>query len=204
MSNRVGSNKAGATSILGLTATDELRNLRADRSTHTLQTIEYEHHEIHAGSHYFYTDANTINAATTDCVDYLIITPDTEEESHFVFEGDGSAISGFYMREGVTASSSDYTQATVFNSNRNFTDVATLSIFYIIGSNYATSDYGGTQIYEYYGGASSSQSKTPTSNRSSYEIVLKRNTKYLFRVVSGTATNLCNVEFTWYEHTPKT
>ena len=30
-----------------------------DNTTHTLQTIDYEHHEIHAGSHFFYTDSAT-------------------------------------------------------------------------------------------------------------------------------------------------
>jgi hypothetical protein len=203
MSNRVGTNKAGATAIVGLVATDELRNLRADMSTHALQTIDYSHHEIHAGSHYFFTDANTVNAASTDYVDYLLVVPDTAEYPHMFFESDGSAITGFYLYEGANKASSDYIEATVYNNNRNSTDVATTGIFYKIGSGDATSDFGDL-IYEYYGGATSGKSKIPSDTRQEAEIILKRNTKYIFRTISGTASNLVNVKFSWYEHTDKT
>ena len=37
------------------------RTATIDASTYVLNTIEYEHHEIHAGSHYYVADFETIN-----------------------------------------------------------------------------------------------------------------------------------------------
>lgn len=198
-----GTGKSDVVAISGLVSTGQVRNLRADLSTHTLQTIDYAHHEIHAGSHFYFTDANTVADASSDMVDYLIVVPDDTAWPHMLIQADGSAVTAFYLYEGADKASSDYTQATLFNSNRNSTDEATTTIFYKTGSGDATSDFG-TLIYEYKGGATSAQSKSSSQTRSESELVMKQNTKYLFRIDSDTAANLCNVKFSWYEHTDRT
>ena len=39
--------------LWGYFSDTETAEVRIDASTHSLQTVEYEHHEIHSGSHYF-------------------------------------------------------------------------------------------------------------------------------------------------------
>jgi hypothetical protein len=183
------------------TATTGLENLYGDASTRVLSIIEYEHHEIHAGSHFFFTDANTINAASTDAVDYLLIVPNTTKWPHMVFEADGTAVTSFYLYEDVNVATSDgWTQMTAYNNNRNSSADPTMEIWRTIGSATASSDYGEKPILEYSSGAASQQSKTPAAARAEREIILGQGVKYVFRLLSGTASNLCNVMFEWYEH----
>ena len=47
--------------IAGLISNTEARTLRADAATHTLQTIDHAHHEIHAGSHFYVAGTADIN-----------------------------------------------------------------------------------------------------------------------------------------------
>jgi len=58
-------------------------DVRIDASTNTLQTIEYEHHEIHANSHYFVTDFTTLAAAAT--LDFCLVIADDPAVLHMVF-----------------------------------------------------------------------------------------------------------------------
>jgi hypothetical protein len=79
------------------TEAENLRNMRGDATTMTLQTIEFEHAEIHEGDHYYFSDKETINAASSDAVDYLLIVPNTAAWPHLVFEADGVAITSFAL-----------------------------------------------------------------------------------------------------------
>ena len=56
--------------------------LRMDASTHTLQTIEYEHHEIHSGSHFFVHGYLDI-AGANDVLDFTWQMPDSTKEIHW-------------------------------------------------------------------------------------------------------------------------
>lgn len=43
--------------ILGYKSSDgTFKPVRLDSSTESLQTVDYSHHEIHSGSHFFYFD----------------------------------------------------------------------------------------------------------------------------------------------------
>ena len=195
-----GTGELDCVAIAGLVkdgSSTSIHNLRADLATDTLQTMDYEHHEIHAGSHFYFTDARTISAASTDAIDYLIVAPDTTKWAHFIFDADGVAVTSYSLFEDCTKATSDFTAETVFNNDRNSATAATLAIY----SAQSSTDGDGTLIYEYAGGASSAQSKTPTEARATRELILKQGKKYIFRVISGTASNLCNILFSWYEHT---
>ena len=60
-----------------------------DSATNATITIEYEHHEIHSGSHYFLCDTQTF--ANAEVVDFTNVTPNTTEWLHltFLFQGTG-------------------------------------------------------------------------------------------------------------------
>lgn len=171
---------------------------RMDSSTRSLQTIDYEHHEIHAGSHYFVSAQATIASGATGA--YLFYVPTGSKEIHLIFSGTGSAITDVRLIEGVAGVSASGTPRTTYNSNRNSSNTAT-AIFYdtVTGSPLGS----GTTIYRIYSGAATNQSRTPIVSQRNEELILKSGTTYCFWFQSGTADNLTNLQLEWYEHTPQ-
>jgi hypothetical protein len=174
-----------------------MRELRysLDRITRALNVIDYAHHEIHAGSHFLYTDAITLGAAATQ--DYLITVPDTTKWPHIIFILDGSAITQFDLYEDTDKNGT--TLQTVGNSNRNSANVAGVTVHK--GTEGGSTD--GTLIHTYKGGSATNQARGNAGTRNDEELILKQNTKYILRATSGTAGNLVNVNLSWYEHTNK-
>lgn len=163
-----------------------------DDTTGSMMVVPYEHHEVHEGHHFYYSDSATLAANATNT--YLIQTPDTASRAHLLLFCDGSAITqiDFYEstdRDGVAT-------GTIFNSNRNSSNAATVKVFKGI----ATGTTDGTLISRYKGGSATNQSSSAAHARRENEFVLKRNTKYLLRVTSGTNDNLTNVNLAWYEN----
>ena len=58
-------------------------DVRVDASTHSLQTITYEHHEIHGGSHYFYEGHETL--ANAGSYRLKLVTPNTDKLGHMTW-----------------------------------------------------------------------------------------------------------------------
>lgn len=186
----------GEAVIGGLVSGDTPRHARLDTSTHTLQTIDYAHHEVHSGSHFFYTDKNTVGSG--DKQEYVITTPNTTEWAHMLFRATGSAITTVDLYEGTTRTGT--TDVVTFNNNRNTTDSASVIVY----KGASTDGADGTLIFTIQSGASSQQSRSPLEPTRGEEIILKQNTKYLIRITSGTASNLTNLKLEWYEHTSLT
>ena len=183
--------------IFGKTGDSNYQVPRIDASTHTLQTIDYAHHEVHSGSHYFYQDSVELGSGGVQ--NYLITVPDSTSWPHMTFTMDGLAITQFDLYEDTDKSGSVDASSKIFNNNRNSSNVAGVTI--AKGLTGGTTD--GTLIKTYKDGSSSGGSKTSSSTREG-EVILKQNTKYILRVTSGTAANLTNVKLEWYEHTNKT
>lgn len=166
-----------------------------DRATNSLQVIDYPHHEIHAGDHYFYKDCFTLASAGTQ--DFLITTPNTTKWTHLSFEIDSSAITAVDLYEGADRTGT--TLQTIKNNNRNSTNTSGDTLHK--GTSAGTTD--GTKIWCHKSGSSVGASRTGVSSSQDSEIILKQNTKYLMRATSGTADNLVNISLSWYEHTSK-
>ena len=185
----------GQTAVGGKIADNDVRIAYVDPITHTLMTIDYVHHEIHEGDHFLYTDAVTLGEAGVQ--NYHITTPNTTKWAHMIFVVDGSAITQVELYEGTDKAGD--TDVVAGNSNRNSTTAATLVIKK--GLTGGTSD--GTRLHIYKGGSATNQSRGEAGTRNDEELILKQNTKYILRITSGTASNLCNVRMSWYEHTNK-
>jgi hypothetical protein len=181
------------------TETESLENMRGDFATQMLGVEEFEELKINLGEHFYFTDTQTIAAASSDAVDYLIVAPDTSKWAHMKIDADGSLITSFALYEDVSNESSDgWTAETTYNNNRNSSADATLLIYSKEGSSDASTDYGtGVPIWAYSGGIATEMSKMPTINK----LILGQGVKYVFRVISGSAANLCNLLFSWSEHT---
>lgn len=171
-----------------------------DRITGAMMMVDYAHHEIHSGSHYFAAHSAELGSGASQT--YLLETggtASTTRQVHLTFDADGSAVTQFDFYEGSDRSGVA-TAAVVFNSNRSYTAATSTVLMYSSVSGGSTD---GTLLWRYKGGASSAQSKTPSGASREDEFILKAGTKYILRVISGTAANLTNVQFHWYEHTPK-
>lgn len=168
---------------------------RLDRATHTLQTIDYAHHEIHAGSHFMYHDCITL--ANNGTQDYLITTPDSDKWPHLSFEVNGSAITAIDLYEETDKDGT--TLQTIFNNDRNSENDSVITIHK--GVSGGTTD--GTKIWCHKSGSATQQSRSGANSEQASEIILKQDTKYILRITSSTNDNLINLALEWYEHTNK-
>ena len=172
---------------------DNFQKMSIDNTTGDFTVISREHHEVHEGSSFRYFDSVTLGSAGTQV--YLITTPNTTKWAHFTFTIDGTAVTSFDIYEGADRTGT--TLQTVFNANRNSIKTATIAVHKDISA--GTTD--GTVFIKYASGTASNQSRSSSSAEFNSEWILKQNTKYLIRITSGTAGNLCNIMLNWYEHT---
>lgn len=163
-----------------------------DTTTHAVNTVQYEHHEIHSGSHFFVADYDTIANAGT--VDFTVTTPNTTEWAHMTFsiQGSGALSLNIYKDSDYAA---DGTAVTPINNNQNSSNTSGMTVQ--IDPTVTTP---GTKIYGQYSGAN----RVAGIINREREIMLEQNTKYLFRITNETAQdNVIAWDADWYEHTNK-
>jgi len=166
--------------------------IRIDSATNTLQTIEYEHHEIHAGSSF--TASHKAAVAQSANLDLLIVTPNTSKYAHFTYEFDCEKETELAIYEGVTATAGDAVVA--YNRDRNSATAATV----VVTSTPTSITAGNTIIRSIHVGSGKT---VGGGDRATHEFILKKNTKYLFRLTNmiSNADNDMSVKLDWYEHT---
>jgi hypothetical protein len=71
------------TSMYGKTGDTTFQVPRLDRATHSIQTIEYEHHEIHAGSHFEIADFDTA-VTLNEVLSFVVTTAISAVVSYFI------------------------------------------------------------------------------------------------------------------------
>ena len=91
-------------------------DVRIDSSTDTIQTIDYEHHEIHDGSHFYLQGYIELASAATFCV--KLVTPASTKWSHFVFDIKSTGICTSTL-DGNAAGMTGGDVATIHANNRN-------------------------------------------------------------------------------------
>ncbi len=170
------------------------RIARVDSSTNVLTFIDYEHHEVHAGSHFFiktWTDMTGSAAVkyfhfkTTDSTKWIHARGSITTEDEFRVE----------IYEDATIATNG-TQVYPKNNNRNSTTSASL-LCYVDPS--VTSD--GTLIWDAIVGAGKA---IGISSQVGYEIVAKQNSSYLWKITKNNAgTHYIDLDFWFYEHTDK-
>lgn len=169
-----------------------------DRSTNTLQFITYEHHEIHAGSHFFIEDVGEL--AINNVYDIQFTTPDSTIWSHLTFKLDCESETEWFIYEGATINTAG-TSVTPINNNRNSTKtsvntVAMINNGSLTDANADTDVSGATLLGK--GIVSSGKSNLGNDTRDN-EIILKQNTTYCLRAVA-TAAGYIDFLLSWYEH----
>lgn len=164
-----------------------------DPSTEAMPTVEYAHHEIHEGDHYFVK--GWMDLTNAQVFDFLATTPDTLKWAHMLVAFSSESEAHVTIYEGTTTSA-DGTAVTAVNRNRNSTNTAGLVVTHT-----PTITDVGTQIVSYKMG---SMQKSGGEARGNNELILKQNTKYLIRITNDTAlNNWFDYLADWYEHTKK-
>jgi len=178
-----------------LSSEDTFVPIDVDSSTHTLQSIEYEHHEIHAGSYYragFQKDIPNGETAV-----FTIKTPNTTKWLHFRPAVDVELEAAVELFENPTSISGG-TSIIPRNANRNISD---LSVATVIVDPTSIDLTGAVQLGNVVEGSGKSSGGESSAQ---FEWVLKQNTTYILRVTNQTtSTNEVNIRCMWYEHTDK-
>lgn len=182
-----------ASALFGRVSDTVVKLLRLDASTESLMTIDYAHHEIHDGTSFWVDDVVQVDNAATQ--DYLITTPDTTKYAHWGYEVNGT-VGGITIELFEAADRTGTTALTLLNRNRNSATTATLAIHR--GQSGGTTD--GTRILWATDGTGTAAGKESGKVGEGTERVLKRNTKYIFRITSKVNDNDIAVRFNWYEH----
>jgi hypothetical protein len=172
-----------------------------DQNTLASVDIDYNHHEIHEGDHFYYS--NYITLANVAVGNYVLEVG--EKAVHFVFAV-SSDIAGFTVEtyEGITASA-DGTVIEIFNNNRTLAeDMPSSSVLrynpVTIGSITGLKKLRNAKV----GVGGTPSSRVAGSLQRSDEVILKKNTKYLLRITNlSTSNNDINIGMSWYEHEPK-
>ena len=168
--------------------------LGIDRSTFAIDTIEYEHHEIHSGS--FYRAGFQKDIANNETAIFAITTPDTTKWLHFrpaidceleatimLYENPTSVTGGNALTpRNADRNSANTSGATVVTDPTINTTGAVVLGNIVLGSK---KDIGG-------------------NSDAAYEWILKQNETYVIVVTNNSGSaNECNIRCQWYEHTSK-
>ena len=171
----------------------ETDDIRIDGSTNALETIEYEHHEIHAGSSFWYDDVVTGSAA----VNYVLTTPNSTDEVHFGYDIDSSN-AGYTLEIFEAGDRVPTTAQTAYNRHREIATAPTMTIH----KAFTDGSTDGTRIVWHVSGTTTAGGKVGGSSADASERVLALNTQYIIRI-TPLASNTFSLRIYWYEHTPK-
>jgi len=174
-----------------------------DASTEAATTIEYEHHEIHSGSHYFvqgYVDIPALG----DVLDFTWQMPNTEKWTHWVWQIDSEKAITWYIYENVVATNPLANAITPLNSNRNSTNTSGTTMKYEVQADLAAAnaDTDVTSPAVLLASGSIGDNKTAGAANRQHELVMDQGKLYCLRAVA-TAAGYLNFDMNWYEHTDK-
>lgn len=185
--------------------------VRLDKATNTIQTIEYEHHEIHAGSSFtchYNNDVTNVGEMTGIAFN----TPNTTKWIHIEVSAFASGASYFAIYEVADLDVDEGTDLAIYNRDRNSLTASTVSTVETSpeagkATSYTEAQLSGatlstaTEIMRKYIGTSG-KSAIGGEARGIGEFILKQATQYAFVLVSLTADDVThNITLDWYEHT---
>ena len=182
--------------------------LAQDASTNAMTTIEYEHHEIHGGRHYFIEGYQLLGSG--DSLIFLFNVNDTTRWPHLLFSLNSTTSLAYNMYENAISSGIPLdtltTRMTPINNNRNSTNTSIHDVFYGTTINGFIDDSLGTVLISdsigVDGGLPSRPDQGGSTSRED-EVILKQNTSYLWILVSKAADNIVRFKSSWYEHINK-
>lgn len=163
---------------------------KIDEATGSFTVVEYEHHEIHSGSHYFICDYS-LGEANGATIEFVITTDNSTSWMHSTLDfsaSEGATLDLYKDPTGITGG----TTITPVNNNGNSLNTSLATV--IKDPTSITSN--GTRAVGFLAGGG----RTSGFNQREREIVLEQDTVYLFRITSLAVSNDIGWCFEWYEH----
>lgn len=170
---------------------------KQDPATKALCVTDYSHCEIHSWDHYFYTDYDT-DVDTAAPKYYRLTTPNTTKWIHMLIETYSEWVWTWQLFENPTVNAAG-TTATVFNNNRNSSNVAWLVVAFDPTS---TADWTLIKTWRTWSWTTA-PTRQPWGSRSDEEIVLKQNEDYFLKFTPDSNDCKTVLELDWYEHTSR-
>jgi hypothetical protein len=95
-------------------------DIRIDASTNSLQVIDYSHHEVHAGSHYYTQGFTTLgnDPGVDDILRVKLVTPNTAKWIHFLYAIESTKAMNTTFDEMATGGMTGGLRATIHANNR--------------------------------------------------------------------------------------
>ena len=167
-----------------------------DSTTGAIETIDYSHHEIHSGSHYFAVySALKDNAGT---IEVRIATPNTTKWAHMRIVVDSGLAATAQLWMNTTKTHVADNAITPMNRNHNSDNTSGLTICHTPGG----AEAAAAALTQYIGAATVSGKAAAGGNATNEaEFILKQNTAYLIRGTSRADGNSLSIILDWYEHT---
>jgi hypothetical protein len=176
-------------------------DLGVDSSTNALETVSYEHHEIHGGSHYFVK--NFQDLSINDVLQFTWQMPDTAKWTHWAWEIVTEAETLWQVYEGGTITNPLANPITPLNNNRNSANTSGTTMRFELHTSLANADadvdISGALLLE---AGIAGAGRTSGQGSRDREIVLKQNELYVLRATAS-AAGYVNFDMQWYEHTNK-
>ena len=172
-------------------------DITTDDATRSLTTIDYSHHEIHAGSHFYVQGFLELN--DTDTFYVKIVTPDTDRWSHFLYDIKTTGICTTYFDEDATGGMTGGSSVIPLNNNRNSSTASGM----VFTSNVTIATSYTTRLESDMWGANGFKENIGGGSGRDDELMLKQNTTYLRTFLSGADDNIIQFKASWYEHTNK-
>jgi len=164
-----------------------------DAATDNIIAVTHGEHSIHEGEHY-YVEGHT-ELDNTDEFYVKLITPDTAKWAHFKWEivSNGVLTTEFY--EGASGGMTGGTAVTPLNSDRNSNNTSGMTITKGVSAPTDT----GTTISSVKVGGSTWKSVVGGSASPEDEIILKQNTTYCRKFLSGSDSSVVSFKAYWHE-----
>lgn len=166
-----------------------------DGTTNALTEIMYSHHKIHEGKTFMMHNGATIGGAEVNTIS--LKTPNSTTIIHMVATFTASGTANIDILEDVTSVTGG-AEEIPFNHNRNSSIVSTVTAP-LVGDAQGADPIlptGGTLIVD---GQIGTAIKSG-GDRELFEIMLKTNSIYLFRIISVGAGNVTQINLDSYEH----
>lgn len=173
-----------------------------DNATNTMQTIDYEHHEIHSGSHYFID--GLADLSINHVLDFTWVMPNTTKWIHWTWTLEVESETLYQVYEGAVLTNPLANTFTPLNSDRNSANTSGTVMKYEDQANLAAAntdtDVSGATLIQT--GIIGTGKKSAGADNRSHEIMMKQNTIYCLRA-TATAAGYQNFKMQWYENTNK-
>ena len=174
-----------------------------DQYTNALSVVPYQHHEIHAGSHYFAVGYQDLTSGQV--LDFQWTMPNTTKWIHWTWTLDTEDEVNWLVYENAGITTVLANSFTPLNSNRNSANTSGTTMNYEVFANLAAANaktsVGGATLLKS-GLTKAGGFFVPGGGEAGREseLVMKQNTVYCMRAIAN-AAGFVNFDMEWYEHT---